>query len=93
GRGLPVWEAFPVAGDEIDLLVEQNGRALGVDLIGYPGAFASALGLDRYRMLHRAGLALFPLPYSSWQEDRARCLRALLERFEEQQLETGTKDQ
>ncbi|MBN2291888.1 MAG: hypothetical protein JXM70_05650 [Pirellulales bacterium] len=76
-RGFRAWPAYPVAGMKIDLAVEQSGKTLGIDLIGYPGEFAEAFDLERYRMLQRAGLLLFPLSYYAWQKDKDACLDAI----------------
>ena len=63
------WKAFPIAGLTLDLLVKHNNRYFGIDLIGYPGEFETAFGLERYRILERAGIHVFPLPYSNWHFD------------------------
>ncbi len=78
-KGFTTWSAYPVAGFTIDLMVEKEGRAMGIDLIGYPGHFVEAIHLERYRIFQRAGLKLFPLPYSLWQKDEELCLKAILE--------------
>ncbi len=70
--------AFPVAGAEIDLVVERGGRSLGIDLVGAPGRFHQAFRLERYRTLKRAGLRLFPLSLSAWRRDRSGCVAAVL---------------
>jgi hypothetical protein len=72
-----IWPAWPAAGMTIDLVIERDGRTLGIDLIGYPGPLAGALDLERYRMFQRAGLTLFPLSYRSWLRDRHGCLQAI----------------
>jgi hypothetical protein len=46
-RGFHTWPAYPVAGMKIDLMVEQSGKTLGIDLIGYPGAFTAVFDLER----------------------------------------------
>jgi hypothetical protein len=74
GQGFQVWLGYPVAGLEIDLIVKGEARLVGIDLIGYPGQFADAFTLERYRMLRRAGLRTFPLPYTHWLSDRAQAL-------------------
>ena len=76
-QGYRTWPAYPVAGMKLDLAIERLGKTLGIDLIGYPGEFAPALDLERYRMFQRAGLVLFPLPYRAWQNDRTACLKAI----------------
>ncbi len=76
-EGMKVYAAFALAGLELDLVAVQNESALGIDLIGYPGRFAPAFSLERYRMLHRAGMTVMPLPYSAWQKDQDRCIEAI----------------
>jgi superfamily I DNA/RNA helicase len=76
-RGFHTWPAYPVAGLKIDLVVEQSGKTLGIDLIGYPGEFAAVFDLERYRMLQRAGLLLFPLSYHAWRQDKDACVHAI----------------
>lgn len=76
--GVQVLPSYVVAGMKIDLVVTRDGRSIGIDLIGYPGALAAAFALDRYRVFQRAGLALFPLPYSAWLGDRDGCVAGIL---------------
>lgn len=76
-RGYQVWPAYEVAGLIVDLVVERDGRTVGIDLIGHPGPYAESFDLERCRMLKRAGLAIFPIPYSAWHADPAVCLQAL----------------
>ncbi|MCP4161350.1 MAG: hypothetical protein GY760_14855 [Deltaproteobacteria bacterium] len=68
------YTAYPVAGLEIDVIIQSGNKTFGIDLIGYPGEFENAFSLDRYKMLKRAGLRTFPLPYVNWVLDRDRCL-------------------
>ncbi|WP_160153454.1 DEAD/DEAH box helicase [Microbulbifer sp. ALW1] len=65
------WVGYTVAGHEIDLLCERDGRLIGIDLIGYPGEFRDFLRLPVYQALHRAGIPLLPLPYCQWRENQA----------------------
>jgi len=76
-RGFHAWPAYPLAGMKIDLIAEKAGKTLGIDLIGYPGRFAPVFDLERYRMLQRAGLPLFPLSYYAWSKDRSTCIEAI----------------
>jgi hypothetical protein len=50
-----VWPRYAVAGLTVDLVVEKNGEAFGIDLIGFPGDLAPAIDLERYRMFRRTG--------------------------------------
>jgi hypothetical protein len=72
-----VYRAFLVAGTVVDLVVERGGKVFGIDLIGQPGALGAPLDLERYRMLRRAGLSVFPLSLASWVSDEASCLQAI----------------
>jgi len=73
------WPQYELAGLPIDLVVERAGRTVGIDLVGWPGLFESSCDLERYRILQRAGLTLFPLAYSRWRQDRDACIEALRE--------------
>lgn len=75
--GFRAHRAFPVAGTVVDLVVERDGKAFGIDLIGQSGALGAPLDLERYRMLRRAGLSVFPLSLASWSSDESSCLAAI----------------
>ncbi len=75
--GFRTFPAYCVAGRKIDLVVERDGRTLGIDVVGCPGPFAGAVDLERYRTLRRAGLPLMPLPYRAWIADRQACIAAI----------------
>jgi hypothetical protein len=75
--GFHVHPAFAVAGLVVDLVVERRGNVLGIDLVGQRGTLGAALDLERYRMLRRAGLSVFPLSLESWTSDEASCLAAI----------------
>ena len=83
GLACRTWPAYPVAGREIDLIVEREGSTLGIDLIGHPGPFHEAFSLENYRMFQRAGLRLIPLPLSAWHKNRAECLTMVERALEE----------
>ncbi|WP_444919368.1 DEAD/DEAH box helicase [Microbulbifer sp. CnH-101-G] len=73
------WVAFPIAGQCVDVVCEHRGRILGVDLIGYPGEYRQHFTTQTYKVLHRAGVRVLPLPYISWVRDPESCLRRILE--------------
>ncbi len=81
-HGFTVWPDYIVAGVDVDLVVERCGRTLGIDLIGHPGKFAGLIDLEYYRTFQRAGLSLFPLPYSAWQKNREHCVESLITAIE-----------
>lgn len=76
-RGWTTWPAYPVAGFRVDLVVERDGRSLGIDLVGHPGEYAGAFEIERYRLWNRAGLRILPLAWSAWQWDPVSCLDAV----------------
>jgi hypothetical protein len=72
------WSAFDAAGIEIDLVFKRKDRYIGIDLIGYPGEYEDALTIEDHKILGRAGVSVFPLPYSYWKFDESRCFNELL---------------
>ena len=72
-----VWPSFDVAGMEMDFVIQKKGRTLGIDLIGFPGRFEDAFSLERYKMLKRAGMRIFPLAYSEWGRSQEECLGSI----------------
>lgn len=76
-RGFKTWSRYQLAGITLDLVVTRDGRSCGIDLVGYPGAHESAFPLEQYKMFHRAGLRIFPLPYSRWRLNKDECLEAI----------------
>ena len=75
--GYKVWPSFDVAGLEMDFVIQIEDRTLGIDLIGFPGRFEDAFSLERYKMLKRAGMRIFPLGYSEWERSQQGCLEAI----------------
>jgi hypothetical protein len=75
--GFRIYRAFVVAGTVVDLVVEREGKVLGIDLIGQSGTLGTPLDLERYRMLRRAGLSVFPLSLASWISNESSCLEAI----------------
>jgi len=74
-----VWQEYKIAGLNIDLVIKKNDKVIGLDLIGFPGQFENAFTVERYKMLHRAGLDTFPLPYTYWKIDKVACLKEIEE--------------
>jgi hypothetical protein len=80
-QGWVVWPHFEVAGTAVDLLVAAGSTNLAVDLVGGPEAAAGGVEIDRARMLARAGLPLFVLPWLAWKERPEEVLVALRKRL------------
>lgn len=79
--GVKTWEAFEVAGLEIDLVAGKENQILGIDLIGYPGQFEDAFNTERYKILARAGFKIMPLAYSRWLFNREKCLKQIIDQL------------
>lgn len=60
---------YQLSGLIIDILVEKNGKYLGIDLIGYPGDFEASFSIERYKVLYRVGIQVIPLSYVTWYFD------------------------
>ena len=43
----------------------------------HPGDYADIFGLERYRILSRAGINVFPLPFSDWYFEKEKTSDAL----------------
>jgi len=75
------WPGYILAGLKIDLLLKHRDQYFGIDLVGYPGEFEDVFGLERYRILNRAGVKVFPLPYSDWffkKEETTEALKTFI---------------
>lgn len=71
------WTKFEISGVQIDLLAKKGESYFGIDLIGFPGELEDYFTLERYKLLERCGVPLFPLPYALWKANREKCLEAL----------------
>lgn len=76
-KGHQYWPLYKLGSLDIDLLVKLKTKLIAIDLIGYPGAMEGAFPFDRYKMLNRLGIKVFPLPYSHWYADPENCYNAL----------------
>lgn len=76
-KGYKTWEAYKIAGQIIDLIVQKDEKSVAIDLIGYPGKFVNAFTIERYKMLRRAGIVSITLPYTYWFSDKEKTLQAI----------------
>ncbi len=74
---IAAWIAYPVAGISIDIILQYDNQTIGVDLIGYPGDFYEAFTIERYKVLNRTGLRVFPLPFTYWRLNKEMCMNEL----------------
>ncbi len=68
-----------VASIAVDVLLEENGRCMGVDLVGYPGYTRDAVGINRHQILERAGFKIVPVGYVEWQVQREHVIKEVLQ--------------
>jgi len=68
-----------VCGTQLDIVIVQENRTLGIDLIGYPGMFERQLSIEELSSLERAKINIFLLPFSTWHLDRNKCEMELRE--------------
>jgi len=68
-----------VCGTKLDLVLVQEDRTIGIDLIGFPGEYSGQLTMNDIMSLERAEIEIFLLPYSAWHFDKELCLGALAE--------------
>ncbi len=78
GHELKTWVYFSIAGVPIDILLKTKAGLKGIDLIGYPGQYREALTVERFKILGRAGVSVFPLAYSFWKLRREECKEELV---------------
>jgi superfamily I DNA and/or RNA helicase len=75
--GFQTWQQFNISGVNIDVLAYKSGKYIAVDLVGFPGDVGDFYKIERYKMLERGGIQLFPLPYAYWLNDKELCLKAI----------------
>lgn len=75
---LNVWQAFMIAGQEIDVVCEYQGKVIGIDLIGYAGDMEDYFSVKTYKTLLRAGVEIIPMGYSQWKNDPKICVDYIL---------------
>ena len=65
-----VYQAYAIAGVELDIVVVLKEQPFCIDLIGYPSEMGEALSAERVNILARMGVKTFPLTYTSWLLNR-----------------------
>ena len=70
---------YKVASIPVDILITDNKHYKAIDLVGFPGEFFDTISLNQYMLLHRAGVSVFPLPYSYWYLNREFAKKEFLE--------------
>lgn len=76
-QSMEYWTYYSIAGVPMDLLVKSERGLKGIDLIGYPGVYQDALSVERFKILGRAGIPVFPLAYTFWKFRQEECEREL----------------
>lgn len=73
-----VWIGHSIAGILVDIVFSRENNVFGINLIGYPGHFVKALNTEDFKILSRAGLPTFPLPYTYWTFDKKSCIEEII---------------
>lgn len=76
-KGIDVSLNESVAGIPVDVLLEKDGKYIGVDLVGYPGYTQEAVGINQYQILERAGMKLVPVGFVEWQTQPEKVMNAV----------------
>lgn len=83
----PFWTNFEISGTHIDILTVVDNRFYGIDLIGAPGEMEDYYSLERYKMIERGKVKLFPLPYAIWLGDKEKSIEAVLNLLKQEPVE------
>ncbi len=79
-KGFSVNISYEVAGTLLDIIASKNNKSYGIDLIGFTDdAFGDAFSLEKYKILSRAGLPLYPFAYTYWKKDKDMLLQKFME--------------
>ncbi len=79
-KGFSVNISYEVAGMPIDIIASKNKRSYGIDLIGFTDdEFGDAFSLERYKILSRAGLPLYPFAYTYWKKNKDLLLQKFMD--------------
>ena len=76
------FRSYPIAGIDIDIVVQSKHKTMGINLIGFPGIYENAFTLERYKILSRAGVPIIPIPYLTWKYDRPKCVEIIQGTFQ-----------
>ncbi len=66
-----------LAGMTIDILFKCKDTYFAIDLIGFPGAEKEAFSMERYKILTRVGVKVFPLSYLTWSFNKNKVVSKL----------------
>jgi hypothetical protein len=72
---------YPFAGQTLDMVALYGDHVLAIDTVGTLSAVGTAWDWERYRLLERAGLSVFPISYLDWEERRHQVLEELRKAF------------
>jgi len=66
-----------LAGMTIDILFKHDETYFAIDLIGFPGAEKDAFTMERYKILNRVGIKVFPLSFLTWNFNKTNVISKL----------------
>ncbi len=79
-KGFTTNVSYEVAGMSLDIIASKNLKSYGIDLIGFSDdEFGEAFSPERYKILDRAGLPMYPFAYTYWKENKELLLQKFLD--------------
>lgn len=72
-----IWPSYSMSGILIDLLAKKDKKYFGFDLIGFPGEFEDIYSIDRYKILHRIGISIYPISYIEWRQNKEKVMDSI----------------
>lgn len=76
-QGWPYYMNHELAGTTLDILFLCEEKYFAIDLIGFPGEEIDAFTMERYKVLNRVGIKVFPLSYLTWNFDKMKVINQL----------------
>ena len=73
----PFYMNHYLAGMTIDILFKYNDIYFAIDLIGFPGDEKEAFTMERYKILTRVGVKVFPLSFLTWSFNKTDVITKL----------------
>lgn len=68
---------YAIAGIEMDIVFVEEGNALAIDLVGFPGEEGTAFSVEHYKIFERAGLKIHPVCFNSWRMDKNSVIKGV----------------
>lgn len=77
--GLTLISHYSFTSVVIDLVIKNNDKIIGIDLIGFDGICVDSISLDVLTLYARIGFPVYPLEFSTWSVKKTECINHILE--------------